>query len=89
MDKMHKEILFPRDAIERRVQEIAGQISGDYRGRELIVIGILKGAFIFMADLIRALSIPCRVDFVRVASYGAGQESSGKDGNDQGYRNIN
>lgn len=78
MDKMQKEILFPRDAIARRVQEIAGQISDDYKGRELIVIGVLKGAFIFMADLIRALGIPCKVDFVRVASYGAGQESSGK-----------
>ncbi len=78
MDKMHKEILFPRDVIARRVQEIASQISDDYNGRELIVIGILKGAFIFMADLIRALSIPCKVDFVRVASYGAGSESSGK-----------
>lgn len=78
MDKMRKEILFPRDEIQRRVQEIAGEISADYQGRELIVIGILKGAFIFMADLIRAMSVPCRVDFVRVASYGAGQESSGK-----------
>lgn len=78
MDEMRKEILFPRDAIARRVQEIAGQISGDYQGRELIVIGILKGAFIFMADLIRAMSIPCRVDFVRAASYGTGSESSGK-----------
>lgn len=78
MDEMRREILFSRDAIARRVQEMAGQISGDYNGRELIVIGILKGAFIFMADLIRAMSIPCKVDFVRVASYGAGQESSGK-----------
>ena len=78
MDKMHKEILFSRDAIGRRVQEIACQISADYSGRELIVIGVLKGAFIFMADLIRAMSITCKVDFVRVASYGAGQESSGK-----------
>jgi hypoxanthine phosphoribosyltransferase len=78
MDKMRKEILFPRDIIQRRVQEIAGQISTDYKGHELIVIGILKGAFIFMADLIRAMSIPCKVDFVRVASYGAGSESSGR-----------
>ncbi|MEN6621215.1 MAG: hypoxanthine phosphoribosyltransferase [Smithella sp.] len=78
MDKMQKEILFPRDEIQRRVREIASQISADYCGRELIVIGVLKGAFIFMADLIRALAIPCKVDFVRVASYGAGQESSGK-----------
>jgi hypoxanthine phosphoribosyltransferase len=78
LDKMRKEILFPRNAIQKRVQEIADQISVDYNGRELIVIGILKGAFIFMADLIRAMSIPCKVDFVRVASYGTGQESSGK-----------
>ncbi len=78
MDKMDKEILFSRDAIGRRVQEMAGQISDDYQGRELIVIGVLKGAFIFMADLIRALAIPCKVDFVRIASYGAGSESSGK-----------
>jgi hypoxanthine phosphoribosyltransferase len=78
MDKMNKEILFSRDEIRERVQKIADQISRDYKGRELIVIGILKGAFIFMADLIRAMSIPCKVDFVRVASYGAGQESAGK-----------
>lgn len=78
MDLMHKEILFSRDEIQKQVQEIAGRISADYSGRELIVIGVLKGAFIFMADLIRALSIPCKVDFVRVASYGAGSENSGK-----------
>ena len=78
MDEMSKEILFPREAIQKRVRELAGQISGDYAGRELIVIGILKGAFIFMADLIREISIPCKIDFVRVASYGASSESSGK-----------
>ena len=78
MEKMRRKILFPRDAIERRVQEIAAQLSADYAGREIIIIGILKGAFIFMADLIRAMNIPCKVDFVRVASYGAGSESSGK-----------
>lgn len=78
MDKMHKEILFSRDEIQRRVQELAVQISTDYNGHELIVIGVLKGAFIFMADLIRAMSIPCKVDFVRVASYGGGQENAGR-----------
>lgn len=78
MDIMQREILFPRDEIQKRVQEIAHRISADYSGRELVVIGVLKGAFIFMADLIRAMSIPCKVDFVRVASYGAGSESSGK-----------
>jgi hypoxanthine phosphoribosyltransferase len=78
MEKMRKEILYSRDVIQKRVQEVARQISSDYNGRELIVIGILKGAFIFMADLIRAMTIPCKIDFVRVASYGAGLESSGK-----------
>jgi hypoxanthine phosphoribosyltransferase len=78
MNEMSKEILFPYKVIQKRVKELADQISGDYTGRELIVIGILKGAFIFMADLVRAMSIPCRIDFVRVASYGTGSESSGK-----------
>ncbi len=75
---MKKEILFTRDVIEARVRELAGVISRDYAGRELIVIGVLKGAFIFMADLIRCLGIPCRVDFVRLASYGAGSASTGQ-----------
>jgi len=75
---MSKEIIFSYKVIQKRVKELADRISGDYTGRELIVIGILKGAFIFMADLVRAMSIPCRIDFVRVASYGAGSESSGK-----------
>jgi hypoxanthine phosphoribosyltransferase len=78
MDEMSREILFSREAIQKRVQELAGQISGDYAGRELVVIGILKGAFIFMADLVREITIPCKIDFVRVASYGASAESSGK-----------
>jgi len=78
MDEMSRKILFPLAAIQKRVQELAGQISGDYAGRELVVIGILKGAFIFMADLIREIRIPCNIDFVRVASYDASSESSGK-----------
>ncbi|MGD0168284.1 MAG: hypoxanthine phosphoribosyltransferase [Smithella sp.] len=78
MDKISKEILFPRDAIQKRVRELAGQISKDYADRELIIIGVLKGAFIFMADLIREISIPCRIDFTRLASYGDGSDSSGK-----------
>lgn len=78
MDEMSKKILFSRTAIQKRVRELASQISSDYAGRELVVIGILKGAFIFMADLVREISIPCNIDFVRVASYGASSESSGK-----------
>ncbi|MBI4632768.1 MAG: hypoxanthine phosphoribosyltransferase [Deltaproteobacteria bacterium] len=75
---MKKEILFTRDVIEKRVRELARVISHEYQERDLIVIGVLKGAFIFMADLIRSMSIPCRVDFVRLASYGAGAASTGK-----------
>lgn len=78
MNEMSREILFSRAEIQKRVKELADQISQDYAGRELIIVGILKGAFIFMADLIREISIPCRVDFARLASYGAGSESSGK-----------
>ncbi|PKN36537.1 MAG: hypoxanthine phosphoribosyltransferase [Deltaproteobacteria bacterium HGW-Deltaproteobacteria-2] len=78
MNQISKQILFSRDEIQKRVREIASQISQDYAGRELVVIGILKGAFVFMADLVREISVPCKVDFVRVASYGAGSESSGK-----------
>jgi hypoxanthine phosphoribosyltransferase len=72
------EILFTKEAIDRRVRELAGQISQDYAGKELLVVGVLNGAFVFMADLIRALAVPCRVDFVRMASYGSGCESSGE-----------
>lgn len=78
VELMPREVLYSRDVIEKRVKELAEAISRDYEGKELIVIGILKGAFIFMADLIRFLSIPCRVDFVRLASYGADASSSGK-----------
>lgn len=78
MDTTSKEILFSRETIQKRVRELANQISEDYAGKELILIGVLKGAFIFMADLIREISIPCRVDFARLASYGTGSESSGK-----------
>jgi len=78
METMNKQILISKDAIDRRVGELGEQISLDYVDSELIVVGVLKGAFIFMADLIRAMSIPCRVDFARLASYGSGATSSGK-----------
>jgi hypoxanthine phosphoribosyltransferase len=72
-----KEILIARAVIDSRVEELADTISRDYMGKEVILIGILKGAFIFMADLIRKLRLPCKVDFVRLASYGTGTVSSG------------
>jgi len=73
-----EKILISREAIEKRVREIADAVSRDYQGRELVVIGVLKGAFIFMADLVRALQVPCVVDFVRLASYGSGSQTTGK-----------
>jgi hypoxanthine phosphoribosyltransferase len=78
MGFMNREVLIPKEAIHRRVRELADEISRDYAGSELVVVGILKGAFVFMADLIRALSIPCRIDFTQLASYGAGTDSSGQ-----------
>jgi len=78
MNEMKKEVLYSRAEIQKKVKEMANRISHDYAGRELIIVGILKGAFVFMADLIRELTIPCKIDFVRAASYGAGQETSGK-----------
>jgi hypoxanthine phosphoribosyltransferase len=78
MKETTAEILFPKAVIERRVGELAAQISGDYMGKELLIVGILNGAFVFMADLIRALDVPCTVDFVRMASYGSGSLSSGE-----------
>jgi len=77
-DSNKRKILISREAIEKRIREIADAVSRDYQGRELVVIGVLKGAFIFMADLVRALQVPCVIDFVRLASYGAGSQSAGK-----------
>jgi hypoxanthine phosphoribosyltransferase len=77
MGKIKKEILISKPEIDDRVQRLADEISRDYEGKELVLIGILKGAFVFMADLIRCLRIPCEVDFVRLASYGTGTVSSG------------
>lgn len=72
-----KRVLYSRDEIRDRVHELSAAISKDYDGKDLHLVGVLKGAFIFMADLMRCLDVPCTMDFIRVASYGAGTESSG------------
>ena len=64
--------------VTKLVSELADRINRDYEGRSLLVIGILKGSFIFMADLVRRLSLPVKLDFVRLASYGDKAESSGR-----------
>lgn len=71
------ERLLSEEEIGRRVRELGEEISRDYSGRELVVVGILKGALIFMADLIRHISIPVTMDFVAVSSYGKATRSSG------------
>lgn len=70
-------VLIPEQAIRRRIRELGRQISRDYRGKELVLVGVLKGCFIFMSDLGRALGLPVTFDFLRVSSYGSGTETSG------------
>ena len=71
------EILVQRDDLEHRVRELGAQITRDYQGRDLLLIGVLKGAVFFLADLMRRIEIPCELDFMAVASYGSATESSG------------
>lgn len=75
---LEKNILIPGDAIKKRVKELARQISIDYEGKELILIGILNGVVFFFTDLVREMSLPTKIDFIRAASYGSEKESSGK-----------
>ena len=72
-----KSLLISRDEIRGRVQELARRISADYAGQEPVLIGVLNGVVFFFADLVRELSIPARLDFLRAASYGSRTESSG------------
>ncbi|MBM3332161.1 hypoxanthine phosphoribosyltransferase [candidate division WOR-3 bacterium] len=71
-------VLLTEEQIATRVRELAEQISADYAGRELLVIGVLKGSWVFLADLVRLLTVPLAVDFTMVSSYGANTESSGE-----------
>jgi len=70
--------LITSDEIDSAVQRLASEIKRDYRRKNPLLIGILKGSFVFMADLVRKLDIPLEVDFVRLSSYGSGTETSGK-----------
>ena len=71
------EILVQADELQHRVRQLGADISRDYEGRPLLLIGVLKGAVFFLADLMRQIEIPCEVDFMAVASYGSATESSG------------
>ena len=71
------EVLIDEDALRTRIAELGEEISRDYAGREPLLIGVLKGAVFFMADLMRKLTIQCEVDFMAISSYGASTDSSG------------
>jgi hypoxanthine phosphoribosyltransferase len=71
------ETLVAADDLQRRVRQLGAEISRDYAGRDLLLIGVLKGAVLFMADLMRELTVPCEVDFMAVSSYGSATDSSG------------
>lgn len=66
------------EEIQRKVADLARQISADYKDSKPVLIGVLKGAFVFMADLVRRLTIPVEIDFIRASSYGKGETSSGE-----------
>ena len=71
------EILVDEETLRARVLELGEEISNDYTGRDLLLVGVLKGAVFFMADLMRCLTVPCEVDFMAISSYGAASDSSG------------
>ncbi len=71
------ETLVEADALRRRVAELGAEINRDYEGKDLVMIGVLKGAVLFLADLMRELEIPCEIDFMAVSSYGSATDSSG------------
>lgn len=73
-----QELILSQLQIKDRVGELGEQISADYQDKNLVMIGVLNGSFIFLADLVRALKIPHQIDFIRVASYGSSRTSSGK-----------
>src|SRR3954452_3601049 len=71
------EILVQADQLKHRIKELGEQISHDYEGKELLLVGVLKGAVFFLSDLMRHIAVPCEVDFMAVASYGSSTGSSG------------
>ena len=71
------EVLIDGDALRARIGELGEELSRDYDGRDLLLVGVLKGAVFFMADLMRELTVPCEIDFMAISSYGAATDSSG------------
>ena len=78
LEKDIQEVLFSEEQLDRRVREIAAEITRDYEGKEIMLISVLRGSFVFMADLCRRIDLPCTLDFMSVSSYGKGTTSSGQ-----------
>ena len=72
-----QEVLFSEQQLADKVAELGARISADYAGKDPLIVSVLKGSYVFMADLTRRISIPCNVDFMAVSSYGDGAKSSG------------
>lgn len=72
-----QEILYSEEQLRGRIKELGEQISRDYKGKELLLVGILKGSVMFMSDLLKEITIPCQMDFMSVSSYGMASTSSG------------
>ena len=78
MEKDIQKVLFSEEELKNRVAELAAMIQQDYEGKEIMLIGVLRGSFVFMADLCRAIDLPCTLDFMSVSSYGKGTTSNGQ-----------
>ena len=78
LEKDIQEVLFSEEQLKARVHELAKEIERDYAGKEIMLIAVLRGSFVFMADLCRAIDLPCTLDFMSVSSYGKGTSSSGQ-----------
>ena len=77
MENDIRELLFTEEEIRQIVQDMGAKISRDYEGKNLLMVSVLKGSVVFMADLMRAVTVPCRIDFMSVSSYGSGVKTSG------------
>jgi hypoxanthine phosphoribosyltransferase len=77
LERAVEEVLIDQQTLQARIVELGEEISADYAGRDLLLIGVLKGAVFFMADLMRRLTVPCEIDFMAISSYGAATDSSG------------
>ena len=77
MDQDIQEVLYSQEYLAGVVKELGRRISEDYKGKNLLMVSVLKGSVVFMADLMRAITIPCNIDFMSVSSYGSGVKTSG------------